>query len=299
MGNVLMRSFAAFAVAAAVLVMSPPRAGFARSGCELVRLYPGYPGYRGVLEDSFGGGDVACLEDLMRQDPGFDPALQDAKNLAAGRRVGATGIPPDWTWETWMAVEAARGLAPHCHICVYVNGITPPPVRHDDAPGDALDALGTYGGRALATDYVNQHDLPGWLINRLPADDQVRALASMFNPGVYLGASEIVEFANSFFDGMNTRGQFVNAEKAWCNAVEQGGYVPASRNMSEQDQLGLMLEAAWAISPFWSQSAIQSAQQIIYERFQEWESESLKGQTADGFGAWYADNGGRTVLTSC
>lgn len=299
MRNALLRTAVAFVVAATVLLASQPNAGFAQSGCTMVRLYPGYPGYRGVLEDSPGGGDVACLTDLERLDPSFDQTWQDAENSAAGRRIGATGDSADWTWETWMAVEAARKLPPHCHICVYIYGAPPLGPQRSGSRSEALASLGTYGGHDLAANYVNDNNLPAWMANKMPSDDQIRALAGMFNPDEFLGANAIIEFANSFFEAINTPGQFVNVEKAWCNAVEQGGYVPASKDMAEQDQLGLLLEAAWAISPYYNANAVQSVMQIMQDQFRTWESGAMSGQITDGFGTWFAQNGGRSVLASC
>ena len=60
-------------------------------GCTLVELYPGYPGYRGYVAGVDGPGEVACLQDLMTDDPTFNKEAEDAANLAAAQAVVQPG----------------------------------------------------------------------------------------------------------------------------------------------------------------------------------------------------------------
>src|SRR5690242_4498357 len=65
-------------VASAITPTPPPPTA---TGCTLVELQPGYPGYRGFVTGLAGRGEAACLEDLTRLDPRFDRAREDTENV--------------------------------------------------------------------------------------------------------------------------------------------------------------------------------------------------------------------------
>jgi hypothetical protein len=110
----------------AVLVMGgviAPQGGVAsaQAMCTLVELYPGYPGYRGMITGLKGVGDFQCLETLKAQDPTFDRSEEDAKNRSAAQSLGIRGTFNDWTWENWMGIEVSRGLIPQCYACLLLD----------------------------------------------------------------------------------------------------------------------------------------------------------------------------------
>ncbi len=108
--------------AALALIATPSAAAQQPADCELVTIYPGYPEYRGNVPGVVGWGDAACVQVLTSLDPSFSREAEDRENRAAARRLGVPGDIEDWTWETWMAIEAERGLVPQCYSCIYVPG---------------------------------------------------------------------------------------------------------------------------------------------------------------------------------
>jgi hypothetical protein len=255
--------------------------------CEVVVLYPGYPGYTGNLPDTKYGGETACLADLEARDPAFSRTTVDAVNRAAALRLGIRGDVEDWTWEAWMAIEADRGLTSHCHSCVYMNGIdgvaAGPPVPLNDPRRQ----LGTFDDHYLARSWLNEKGYSLALIERMPSDDQMRALFGIFygldNRSPYPTASELPASAASFFDLLFNGNGFLDTQKLWRELIAQGGYVPTPAGATEIDQVYVIAEGLFAMSPYMVNSAADILISLLQKSVDDWKDKRLQGSWDSSF----------------
>ena len=221
------------------------------TGCELVELYLGYPGYRGYVAGIDGPGEVACLADLIAADPGFDRAAEDAANLAAARAIGLSGTPKDWTWENWMAIEAERGLPPICYSCLFRD---PGPQEGGQKaawdPADPRLQMGGYGTtQAIAAAIARTGAEPGGNIegffqsmldpddeDDLGADHVLRALVGATWPGHHTAPEMLSAYDEVFAILMDMETQ-ITYDHIWESMLAQGGYAPTPPGVDIEDQL--------------------------------------------------------------
>ncbi len=218
--------------------------------CERVELYPGYPGYRGYVTGVAGPGETACLADLTVIDPTFSKEREDRLNRETARRLGILRAGAErfeeWTWEAWMAIEAGRGLIPHCHSCLWVNGSPLPPELTSPNPDDPRLQLGRFGQRTIMERYLREQGQPLWRIEQSWTDEEVRAIVGLLMPGHYPTATEILTYAGRIWDG---RGGVSPAQLATA-LVNQGGYVPVPPSATPGDQIYLMTMGAYVMKYF-------------------------------------------------
>lgn len=229
------------ALSAAILV-SRPRSASAQ--CTRVELYPGYPGFQGYVTGVDGVGDSDCIDDLTAANPGFDPAYEDEMNVHAAAGLGIAGVATEWTWENWMAIEAARGLPPTCFSCALMQAGS----RYAD-PGSFSDpriAIGTNGTTYLVT-------LTGAPINFVGDDLGLRALMGLFNPFRYLNASDILYNAQAFVENtFFTAGNYADPNALVQNLLAQGGYAPTPYTALPDDQIFMFTRGYSVILPFYN-----------------------------------------------
>jgi hypothetical protein len=217
--------------------------------CTLVELFPGYPGYRGVVTGmlaNWGGvGDWACLEALEALNPSFDKNKVDAANIAAARELGISGQPEDWTWENWMQIEAVRGLPMQCYSCVLLSAEIIPmntAVRPD--PTDPRILLG-YPGRIVSHTLVNadRQSVKYW------QDDYQLRTTAYFWDGLRLNAPQLLDMYDQLNLYIRTPGSpSLDLSKCMDISIEQGGYTWVPDNASREDQVFIFGYAVFAVT---------------------------------------------------
>lgn len=269
-----------------------PRAG--RSGCEPVPLYPGYPGYRGNVPGMLGAGDAACLSDLEAQDPTFSREDADNVNVLIAATLGIPGGIEEWTWETWMAIDAQRGGNPPCYACIWTNGLPPLPSPVAVGPTDPRVMLGGYGRQRLAQRFAADNGLNSMEANLLGnlTDEHLRALAGMANPGRYLTAQQVLDFSDAFFrqydclDGPPC--VFANTRLLWDNLIAQGGYAPTLEGATEGDQFYMIAAGAAALGPLSPPHVEGILLDNITQLYDAWR---LEGASRPSFGEYLRTEG--------
>ena len=222
--------------------------------CQLVELYPGYPGYSGYVAGVDGPGEVACLDDLIATDPSFEKIAEDAANRAAARAIELAGLPADWTWENWMAIEAERGLPLTCYSCLFRDD-DPQPVlpRAASEPSDPRLLMGGYG----TTDAISQSaalaDMGPMATNfireQFRADHMLRAFVGLTWPGHHT-AEEMIGAYDTLFEGIAGPGNALigfEAQQMWETILIQGGYAPTPSTAHIDDQLYMVRTSVEAI----------------------------------------------------
>jgi hypothetical protein len=262
--------------------------------CEWVELQPGYPGYRGLVTGISGPGESACLDDLEDADRDFSKSEEDRANRSAARRLGISGQSDEWTWESWMSIEADRGLSANCHACLYVEGVTPPRrSRSDVERDDPRLQLGYYQGTTVANSFIDSHDLAPNLTSQLGNDDQLRAGVSLLFPGQYLSAPKLLDQEFEFLrlitglDGPPY--SYVDPVGMYSTLIEQGGYVQPIDGLHPNDQLYLILGGMAFLRTYTNppESMDQAAQRAI-EECSAWQRDAgFNG----GFGKWLRQQG--------
>ncbi|MGH2558422.1 MAG: hypothetical protein ACRDJH_05100 [Thermomicrobiales bacterium] len=270
-------------------------AGVGQGTCELVELYPGYPGYRANLPGMVGPGDTACLNDLQALDPNFSRNREDQLNLEAARRLGVTSGFKDWTWETWLAIEAERGFLPVCYSCIFTNNGAPLPSL---PPGTDLNdpriRIGRYGERSVALRFFHERGFDLSLAHDAPTDNQLRALLGISNPGRYLTASEVATLQEEFLkqwygvDGPSMSG-YLNPGVLLDSLFHQGGYWPTPSSATEADQYFMIAEGVLAVGIGMSDDLTRQLMAEVDQAFLLWRVEG--GSTRPSFGQWLRDAG--------
>ena len=235
-------------------------------GCDLVDLYPGYPGCRGYVTGVDGVGDHACLNELKEQDGTFDQREVDLANLAAARLLHLAGGPDLWTWENWMAVEAKRGLVPTCYTCLFdANNVRSEPRDHNVLPNDPRILLGAP---------FNPYD---GSLNPLYTS---RIAASLAQYPRYLNAAELlVVISQNSISAVS--GPYVDPYIGWCNALAQGGYAPTPINAALNDQ-EFLLGAPFSLIhvPGLSRFGGVSVTSGFEGDVRDWDLDTVQGRTA-------------------
>lgn len=225
-----------------------------RDGCEVVELYPGYPGYRGnitgLMRNWGGTGDYECLEVLERIDSDFSRSREDRLNRQAARELGISGTFEEWTWENWMMIEAERGLPSSCYTCLMNNGDAPINPEFVPESDDPRILLGFPGANTTANHILHERDLPRYLDHPFLTDDYVLRAAASFYAGDYaLSAPETLEVMYGIVESMFEQGgQSLEFERCRDTALSTGGYVGTSRKMHVDDQIFVMWLAYFAAS---------------------------------------------------
>jgi len=217
------------------------------SDCTLVELFPGYPGYRGVVTGmlaNWGGlGDWICLEYLEAQNPLFDRSRVDSANIAAARELGIDGQPEDWVWENWMQIEAIRGLPVQCYSCILLNkGIVPisTSLRPDYAdPRIQAGFLGEqYALRLITSDPTS---LKFW------GDDYLLRATAFLWSGMRLNAPQLLEkYAEIVEEYETPGGPSLDTQKCLEISLDQGGYTWVPDTARAEDQYLVMGQSWWA-----------------------------------------------------
>lgn len=211
--------------------------------CTLVELYPGYPGYRGnitgVMPHWGGIGDYACLQDLEASDRRFDRNDEDRANARAARTLGINGTFEDWTWETWMLIEAERGLPTSYYTCFFLDTSTAP-INPDVRPesDDPRLQLGFYGER-VAIDRITE-DLFGQpsYSSEFYGDDYVLRAEAYFQLGPTANARELLEaMTDRVYEVNQPGGGVYSYDQAVDIILEQGGYTWVTGDMHPSDQV--------------------------------------------------------------
>jgi hypothetical protein len=223
----------------------------AQPACTLVELYPGYPGYRGMITGLKGIGDFQCLEVLNDRNPNFNRAIEDRENYLAGMRLGIRGTFKEWTWENWMEIEIERGKTPQCYACLLFNtsmyaqpnGAT---VEPDDPRLLLGMTIGSYLENYILTEFGSRsssttHEGIYW-----------RVAAAFAYPDSTLNAPDTLE-AVRFLVG-EWSGHDVNGDGQWSSLTmstafetfeSRGGYVRMTGLESYDDQLYQAMAAAY------------------------------------------------------
>lgn len=215
--------------------------------CEAVELYPGYPGYRGVVTGLVGEGDTACLADLEAMDPGFLRDAEDAINRGIARRLGIQGDIPDWTWEIWMAIGAERGYGWICFSCMWLGDVPVMRVGPSIVSPDDLRLLlaDPYQNR-FRFNYLRRHpDISDiGYSNQGFSDREMRVIASALWAGSYPTASQLIESADYALEAYAC----VTADRCGfafsqlgCKIAAQGGHVPIPSQANSTDQAVLLV----------------------------------------------------------
>jgi hypothetical protein len=269
----IVKLFGAIGMVAATTPLLGREAG---AQCELVELFPGYPGYQGYVTGVDGVGDYACLEDLVKLKPTFDRVEEDQANANAARLIALSGTAKEWTWENWLAIEAAGNRVPTCYVCALRNAANrPQPVG---VPADATDPrllLGTYGDASIARQYAQKTGYPAYVLAKY-LDDDLRALVGLFNPGRHLTAPQLLSAYDGFFDAMTTPGQFLDVRALWRNLVGQGGYFPVPATAVPDDQVYAVGAGTWALRTLISQEVYAVLMQQLRDLVQDWQLPFLR-----------------------
>lgn len=259
----------------------------AATACTVVELYPGYPGYQGFVTGLDGIGDHACLQDLEAAYPTFDRIRENAANIEAAHRLGLHGVPQDWTWETWMAIEAERGLPPTCYSCAIGSAPNRPepsgtPIRPDDPRLRIGDMWGTVAVGILA---VNRNMPVSSAQSTLPFDRDLRALVNMANPGRYLTAAEVADLYEQTADGLFVQGYGFDVSTLARTLETQGGYAPTPPTANVNDQIYMVMVGIEALS-HWIVPMLQGTYINRFVVFaDQWRADLLDGD-APSFAEW-------------
>lgn len=203
----------------------------ATQGCTVVELYPGYPGYRGVVAGLIGRSDTACLEDLSSKYPKFSRESEDAINREVAEQLGVNGSFETWTWETWAAVGNTRGLDPICYFCLMLDP-TSSPVGPEAATGS--DPRMQFGLRNALLHYFNQTGSrdpnPNAILELFSASDWDRVRGFIFSESWLPTASELNTSARESQGAWGIAGGF-------CVVSFRDGYAYTSDYAHYRDQL--------------------------------------------------------------
>lgn len=235
------------------LIAAVPAVGFtsrpvaSAQTCTRVELYPGYPGYRGIVTGLSGPGDTACLESL--EAAGFSAADEDRQNAEAAHRLGIAGPKELWTWENWMAIEAERGVLPTCLMCLDLVGTQRERRTNRVVVGDdprILSGSWSTGNRALlwAASELGWDTWPGNLAVVVPDDISLRAIIGLANPGRHLNAGEYLQLYPRLVEDL-AAGALIDSDLLWDTLYAQGGHAPVPPSTHPDDQI-LMWETGSA-----------------------------------------------------
>jgi hypothetical protein len=256
--------------------------GRSRGQCQLVELYPGYPGFTGYVTGVDGIGDFACLDDLVRRDPGFDVDAEYQANVRAAAEVGLAGAPHLWTWENWMVIEAVRGLPPTCYSCVLLDADTRPEPRGNLVVAtDPRMLLGGFGTTTALSRLAAEHDISRSLVvDTFGWDHGLRALIGMAAPG-HWNAVQLLEGYEAWMEVPTMRGSNIAWNPLWRNLVAQGGYAPTPATALPEDQLFMFWTGALALMRFMTIEGQMSLLRSLETAESQWKSAGMTGSFAD------------------
>lgn len=243
------------AVAAAVgmLAMSTARADAQK--CTRVEVFPGYPMYRGYITGVNGAGDIVCAEELAAA--GFSRSDMIATLADAGASLGISGYLSDWTWENWMAVEAASGLPVTCFPCLMPpNQLPREPVNPLIHVYDPRLAFGEPDDTAKVLAIAADHGIDlAAMKRRFPSNQHLRAFAQLAVDGQgYLNAPELAAVYDLIGEILASGSQTLPGyDELWPIALARGGYAPTPASAPIDVQRYMMdwaLEVStWSVSP--------------------------------------------------
>jgi hypothetical protein len=259
----------------------------------VVELYPGYPGYRGVVPGLVGKGDTAYLSELLAWDPTFSREREDEANREVARQLGIAGDIPDWTWEIWMAIGAERGYGHICYACMWTGQelVTPvgPPMANA-ADFDPRRELTRFDSDLFVRTVALEE---GWFnIPERFFDAELRIVASL-GYGGYPTASELLASARTYL--VRSSG-FPDAGAYWSRAICNHGHAPVPRLANENEEILLLYVSAVVIGNYMmatnQATSLLSAFDMIFQR---WQQEVVEDSfSARRFGDALAERAGLT-----
>lgn len=230
--------------------------------CDIVELYPGYPGYRGnitgVMPHYDGLGDYECLHILEQDFPLFDQAEEDSLNQQAADALGINGPMHLWTWENWMLIEAERGMLPSCYSCLMLDTATTP-IRLNvyPDPDDYRILTGLMGQtKALESIHLAMGSSAGEIRQALDygyGEDYVLRALAYLEGGHTQNAQELYEEMQYWVQAASSPGGSFNSlgpdEVLQAAIWERGGYTLVPESAAAEDQTTLM-GYTFAVSEF-------------------------------------------------
>lgn len=262
------------------------------ASCTVVELYPGYPGYRGVLPGLVGKGDTACLADLERMDPSFSKNVQDAANRQMARQLGIAGDMLDWTWEIWMAIGAERGYGYFCYSCIWLSDqlVQPigPPLQTTES--DPRRQLMYPWSNSFLLDFGTRNGIPQYNLDRV-TDGEVRVLASLMYEG-YPTATELQWAAESILGSYFGVPGYSPGYRDYAYAERQivcrGGHVwvPLSAHPDDRSMLtyfGLFIAAVSDLTGGAPPPFLSFRLDRLDSQFTEWKVQTYMGAFAGDF----------------
>jgi hypothetical protein len=262
--------------------------------CDIVELYPGYPGYRGNINGvmpHYGGlGDYECLHILEQDFPQFDRAREDRANQQAADALGITGPMNLWTWENWMLIEAERGMTPSCYTCLMFDTKSSPTRLNVYPDQDDYRILTGFPGYITAIQTIaanagidNQMGIDGTLQYYGYDDYTLRSVAYSYGQPT-MNAQELyvamfdwvqVPFQPSGSDGLSVDPREMEATAIYQN----GGYALTPVNAAPADQVFLMF---YSLSTYITHAPPATAE-VVFSQFDltvmEWRSSMGSGMT--------------------
>jgi hypothetical protein len=238
----------------------------------VVELYPGYPGYRGVVPGLVGKGDTAFMSELLTWDPTFSREREDEANREVARRLGIAGDIPDWTWEIWMAIGAERGYGSICYACMWTGQELVTPVGPPMANAADLDPRRELT-RFDSDLFVRTVALgEGWgAIPRRYVDASLRIIVSLRHGG-YPTASELLASARTYLASEEPYNELWYLQQAVC----QHGHVPVPAAASIDDQILLTYLSVATIAAYETASTIGDSMLSSFAMaLQLWQDEFL------------------------
>jgi hypothetical protein len=258
----------------------------AQSTCTSVELYPGYPGYRGMITGLKGVGDFQCLEVLQQENPTFNRYVEDGENVAAASRLGIHGTFRDWTWENWMEIEVERGQQPHCYSCLLLDpSAYPMSYGATVSPDDPRLIIGMTTGNALESYILEEF---GSRSTSTTKEGIVWRVAAAFMwvdfPANAPETLEAVRFLVGEWSGHDVDGDGHFSGLDYGMAFEtfssRGGYVPMTGKETYADQYFQAFTVAYLMTSNGMPGMFGTAQDIAYaDAFTACEMEYLDYKT--------------------